>query len=166
MDYRTAESSDAENIAFLINSAYRGDSARAGWTHEDDLVGGVRTRPDEIRSLLAKPGHHILLALEENKLVGTVTLIDEGENFYGSMFAVDPRLQNRKIGAFFLDEIRRFGKSSGKKFLRVGVINVRKELIEYYQRKGFILTGNSEPFPEEYPAKVEGLRLLEMLLPL
>ena len=42
-DLLPATVQDAPEIAILVNSAYRGDSSRQGWTTEADLLDGTRT---------------------------------------------------------------------------------------------------------------------------
>ena len=39
---RVASAADAPALVDLINSAYRGESSKAGWTTEADLLGGQR----------------------------------------------------------------------------------------------------------------------------
>jgi ribosomal protein S18 acetylase RimI-like enzyme len=160
--FRRARAEDIEELYSLINSAYRGDSARRGWTHEADLVGGLRTTPDELKEIIARPNEFFLLAYSQEKLLGSMHYRDEGEGVYFGMLAVRPELQNRTVGTRLMAEGERIAIEDGKKFIRFVVIHVRKELIAYYESKGFQLTGKSEPFPVQYPAMMPGLLLVEM----
>lgn len=162
LSFRRATSEDSENLNSLINSSYRGDSARAHWTHEADLVDGVRTTPDELQQIINRPNEYFILAQSSGELVGSIYVRDEGLGFYFGMLAVKPGLHNQGIGAGLMKEVERIAVDENKKFIRLDVIHLRKELIQYYERKGYVLTGASEPFPTQYPAKIPGLILLEM----
>ncbi len=162
MIFRKAVLDDIFDLASLINSAYRGDSARKGWTHEADLVDGLRVTPLELDDIIKSKKEYYLLVLTQDGLSACVHLAESENILEVGMLTVRPDLQGKKIGSALLMEIERLARSSGMKHLRLSVIHVRKELISYYERKGFILTGESEPFPERYPAKLPGLKLLEM----
>ena len=45
-----ATTADVNDITKLLNSAYRGESSKAGWTHEEHLIDG------EIRTNAEMPG--------------------------------------------------------------------------------------------------------------
>src|SRR5207248_700682 len=90
--FRTATLSDVRSIVALVESAYRGDASRAGWTTEADLLGGQRTDDADVASLMASPRSRILLA-ESDHLLGSVLLTTEDEDAYIGMLAVRPRLQ-------------------------------------------------------------------------
>ncbi len=162
MTFRKALPGDARELEALINSAYRGDSARAGWTHEADLVNGLRITLTELNEMIVSAREYYLLVYSEKGLSGCVHLTDSGDILEVGMLTVRPDLQGKKIGSALFIEIERLARKSGKIYIRLSVIHLRVELISYYERKGFILTGNSEPFPEKYPAKLPGLKLLEM----
>ncbi len=162
LTFRKAVIQDAEVLTNLINSAYRGDSARLGWTHEADLVGGLRTTVEEIRKIIEASGEFLLLAEGDNQIMASILVRDEGDCYYIGMLAVKPGHHNHRIGGRIMSEVERLGKETGKKEIRGVVLHPRKELIAYYIRKGFYLTGHSEDFPSQYPAKVEGLKLLEI----
>ncbi|MES2527796.1 MAG: GNAT family N-acetyltransferase [Bdellovibrionota bacterium] len=162
ISFRNADINDVNFLFTFLNAAYRGDTARQGWTFESDLVGGLRITPEEIADSIEKAKESFLLAVSGNKIVGCVQLVDEGDELYFGMIAVDPKMQNQKIGAKILEEIDRIARSQKKVRVRLVVIHTRAELIAYYERRGFHSTGMSEAFPSEYPAKIPGLLLMEM----
>lgn len=162
VSFRNAIQSDTPVLFSLINSAYRGDSARSGWTNEADLVGGLRVTEEEISSIISTPDQSFLLALYGEEIVGCVHLKFILGEVQINMLTIHPEKQNQKIGASLFSEIERLARLSAKSAMTLSVIHVRKELIAYYERKGFVLTGQSEPFPPQYPAKIPGLLLLEM----
>ena len=55
-----ANPQDASELSVLVNSAYRGDTSRQGWTTEADLLDGTRTDAAAIEDIINKPGHTIL----------------------------------------------------------------------------------------------------------
>jgi len=63
----------------LVERAYRGDSARRGWTHEADLLDGQRTDVQELTELLADPRRAVLLAEWDDGPVGCVALTAKGD---------------------------------------------------------------------------------------
>src|SRR5258706_955763 len=102
LSFRIAQPADAAAIVAVVNAAYRGDSSRAGWTTEADLLDGVRTHEAEIVALIKAPGSMILLCFDGGMLLGSVHLqpvIEDGDPaaFLG-MFSVNPGLQAKGIG--------------------------------------------------------------------
>ncbi len=165
---RKALKPDAEALATLINSAYRGDSSRAGWTTEADMVSGDRINAEGVLSLMQEKDSFFLLYLDEqDELLGCVHLHQENpETLYFGMLAVEPKSQAKGVGRQLLQAIEAESIKLKCQQLRLTVIEIRDELIAYYERNGFRLTGAEYPFP--YPAnlKIPGLKLLEMIKPL
>jgi ribosomal protein S18 acetylase RimI-like enzyme len=151
--FRRATPGDVLAIVALVDSAYRGESSRVGWTTEADLLDGQRTDPDEVGELIAGERTRILVAEDEpGTLLGSVLVSDEGEAVYLGMFAVRPRLQGRGVGSALLDEAERVGRQElGRRVARMTVITQRDELIAWYERRGYRRTGAVEPFPYHDP---------------
>jgi ribosomal protein S18 acetylase RimI-like enzyme len=146
---RAAGPADVPALHALVERAYRGDSARVGWSHEADLLEGQRTDPGELSRIVADPARVMLMAEADGVLVGCVQLIDEGEGqAYLGMLSIEPGLQASGLGRRLLAEaeeeaVRRFGARR----LRMTVIAQRDALIAWYERRGYALTGEREPFP-------------------
>jgi hypothetical protein len=89
----TVQDADAEELARLINSAYRGETSRQGWTTEADLLDGTRTDAELIRDVIGIK-NTTLLKLEdvEKGIVGCVELRKEDERMYMGMLTVKPGL--------------------------------------------------------------------------
>ncbi len=147
--FRKAESDDATTLTELVNSAYRGDSSRDGWTTEADLLGGQRTDADGIREMIASD--RIEMAVDDTNILGCIYIRRESEAVYFGMLTVRPLLQNRGTGKLLLERLEELTRNWGVKKIRMTVISSRIELIEYYQRRGFSWTGETEPFPESDP---------------
>ena len=147
-----AKFTDVEKINQLVNSAYRGESSRRGWTTEADLLDGARVVPEAIISLIEKPGSVILLFRDDRQeILGCVNLQEKEGLLYFGMFAVDPQSQGRGIGRELLFAAEDFARSRGIRVIQMTVISVRDELIAWYKKYGFQDTGLREPFPPPHP---------------
>jgi ribosomal protein S18 acetylase RimI-like enzyme len=161
-----AEKRDAKQIAALVNSAYRGESSKQGWTTEADLLVGRRTDTEEVLRLISSNESIFLLYKAEAELLGSVHLQKQAEQVCLSMLAVSPLLQGRGIGKQLLEAAELTAQQTWAiSKLIMDVITCRNELIEFYERRGYRRTGISKAFPvnpELWTPKVADLRL-EML---
>ncbi len=164
ISFRGAVSTDAPHIAALVNSAYRGDSSRAGWTTEADLVTGARTDAGDVLRMLAEPGSMILLCLQEGAIVGTVYLKQtDATSAYLGLFVVKPTLQGGGIGKQFIQAAERAAQAQfGISRMWMTVISVREELLAYYERRGYRRTSELKPFPREAGASVPQVDNLQL----
>jgi ribosomal protein S18 acetylase RimI-like enzyme len=152
LEFRLARKDDADNIVNLVNSAYRGDSSRAGWTTEADLLTGVRVQAEDVRELIETEGSMILLCLQNADIVGSVNLLKTEDKAYLGMFAVNPLLQGAGIGKQFMQAAEALVKKEWQATaMWMTVITSRHELIAYYERRGYQRTGRLVPFPAEVP---------------
>ncbi len=156
-----AEPEQAETIARFVNAAYRGDSSRKGWTTEADLLDGQRVDADMVKDMISENGQIVLLAYQKDELVGCVALQACAPTCHLGMLTVKPSLQNRGIGAQLLLEAEKYGRTKNCGEITMDVIAVRSELIDWYFRKGYKLTGEKRPFP--YHDRRFGIPLRENL---
>ena len=162
-----AELVDAEAIAKLINSAYRGETSRKGWTTEADILDGLRTTTSEIGKTIKRANTFILIGVLKDEIVATVCCewqeLAFKDTVHFGMIAVKPSLQNKGYGktliqaaeAICLREWRVVG-------FHMTVISMRHELIAFYERLGYKRTGEFADFPiksDLWQPKVEGLNL-------
>lgn len=153
--FRKAIVEEAELIARLVNSAYRGDSSKAGWTTEADLLDGQRTDPSEIQSLIQDANSMILLCLQGDEVIGSVLLQKKAEAAYLGMFVVKPTLQGNGIGKQFISAAERIARQEwGVSKMTMSVITIRPELLAFYQRRGYRRTGEVFPFPDDPAAGI------------
>jgi ribosomal protein S18 acetylase RimI-like enzyme len=150
-DVAIAADEEIEAVVALVNSAYRGDSSRAGWTTEADFLGGQRTDAATLRAeLAAKPGAVVLVLRDvpAGPLLGCVRVepVSE-ETWYLGMLTIDPQLQDRKLGRTLLEAAERFVAARGARRMRMSVIGIRTELIAWYERRGYVRTGETVEFP-------------------
>lgn len=148
---KQATTADAEQIVQLINSAYRGESSKQGWTTEADLIAGER-RTDEatVVDVMNQPGSVILKYTNDaGEIIGTVNLQQHGNRLYFGMFSVSPHLQGGGIGKQLLKAAEVHAKVVNCSSIYMSVISVRFELIDWYKRHGYVDTGERKPFAED-----------------
>ena len=146
--FRAATEADIEAIVALVTSAYRGESSRAGWTTEADLLDGARIDPEVLRADIARDGSRVVLAERDGALLACAHVAVDGDAGYFGMFSVVPGLQGGGIGKQVLAECERIVRDDWRlPAMRMTVIDVRDELIAFYQRRGYRRTGVTKPFP-------------------
>ena len=151
LTFRPATPADIPALHALIESAYRGETAKASWTHEADLLGGTRTSAEELATIIADPHQVMLLGEDIGDLAACVRVVRQGDGpAYLGMLTVSPDRQAGGLGRTLLaaaeaEAVHRFGASR----MEMTVISTRAELIAWYLRRGYGLTGERRPFPAE-----------------
>jgi ribosomal protein S18 acetylase RimI-like enzyme len=168
LSFRKAVSTDAETLDALVNSAYRGESSRQGWTTEADLLDGTRTNKADIENLIARKDSMILLCLQGAGIIGCVHLELSGGECQLGMLVVKPGLQSQGIGK----QLMQAAEAAVRDTWGAGMItmSVRHELIAFYERRGYRRTARKKPFvaddthgfPKSQPIEFE---ILEKKLP-
>ena len=139
---------DIPALTTLINSAYRGETSKKGWTTEAHLLEGKRTNEEELTEIILNPKNTFLKFTENGKIIGSVLLVEKEHQLYLGMLTVSPELQNSGIGKQLLAEAENHVKTLGLSSIIMTVISVREELIAWYKRHGYVDTGEREAFPE------------------
>ena len=148
LQFRAATVDDLPSVEALVESAYRGDASRAGWTTEADFLEGRRTSVADLAPLLARERSRILLATRGDRLLGCAHVAVEDDAGYFGMFAVEPGRQGGGIGSRLLAEAERIASAEWAcAHMRMTVIDIRDDLIPYYTRRGYRRTGILKPFP-------------------
>ena len=142
---------DVERINTLVNSAYRGETSRKGWTTEADLLDGTRVTPEIILEIINKSDTTILLYEEQGKIFGCIELRKDDPKLYLGMLTVDPESQGKGIGKILLQKSEAYASSLSCSSIYMSVISSRTELINWYKRHGYNETGERKPFnmPDE-----------------
>ncbi len=146
-----ADDADIPRLNLLINSAYRGDYSRKGWTTEADLLDGIRTDEQALRDIMNEPGSFFLKYVVEKEIVGCVHLRKDDTELYLGMLTVSPDLQAKGIGKQLLLAAEDEARKHGCEAIYMTVISVRQELIAWYERQGYADTGIRKPFPQNDP---------------
>ncbi|MEV7200254.1 GNAT family N-acetyltransferase [Streptomyces griseoluteus] len=146
--FRDATDADVDDLVALVESAYRGDASRAGWTTEADILDGQRTDPEGVRQVIKTPDSRLLVVEREGRLVACCQLEHRGTHAYFGMFAVSPTLQGAGLGKAVMAEAERVARADwGATEMHMTVISVRDDLIGWYERRGYRRTGETTPFP-------------------
>ncbi|MEW2632918.1 GNAT family N-acetyltransferase [Streptomyces sp. NPDC048389] len=148
LTYRDAAECDVEVLVALIESAYRGDSSRGGWTTEADILEGQRTDPQGVLEVISAPGSRLMAVERDGEVVACCQLEHRGDAAYFGMFAVRPGLQGAGLGRRIIAEAERSVRETwGVTRMHMTVISVRQDLIAWYERRGYRRTGRMTPFP-------------------
>ena len=148
LQFRAATTGDIDALVALVTSAYRGDASKQGWTTEANLLDGQRIDPDVLRHDIERPRSRVLVAERDGTLLACAHVsIDGGAGYFG-MFSVKPDLQGGGIGKHVLAEAERIARDEWQlPTMRMTVIDIREELIAFYERRGYRRTGIVKPFP-------------------
>lgn len=148
LSVRPATHDDVAAIVALVNSAYRGDSSRAGWTTETDLLGGIRVDAERIRGSIGQPDQVVLVHEEQGTVVACVHLQRTGHQCYLGMLTTQPVLQGRGFGKQMIQVAEEWAKREWRSsVMHMTVLVQRTELLAWYERRGYAVTGESKPFP-------------------
>jgi ribosomal protein S18 acetylase RimI-like enzyme len=146
--FRDARVADVAAIVALVESAYRGDASRAGWTTEADLLDGQRIDVVGVAEVVVRRGSRVLLAEMHGELLACCHLEKQGDTCYFGMFSVKPERQAAGVGKRMLAEAERLARIEWKCVkMEMTVISVRDELIAWYERRGYHRIGRYKPFP-------------------
>lgn len=184
---RQAKADDIEALEILLNRCYR---QTEGWTNEADLIGGIRITPAELTNTITSPNHYLFVypktttgardAEETGELLGCIAVdiktdADANKSAYIGMFAVHPELQGQGVGNVILQAAETFAtrhlQSNAQDAqtkparLTMSILSHRPELLAYYQRHGYELSGHKMPFPNDGnngEPKRQDLELLEL----
>ena len=149
LTFRLAAPADVDVVVPLVQSAYRGDASRAGWTTEADLLEGQRVDAAMVAAAIADPATEIVLASADEQLLACCELRHDDAHLdtHLGMFAVRPDLQAAGVGRSVLAEGERRAAARGARRVVLSVIEHREELIAWYERRGYHRTGETAAFP-------------------
>ncbi len=142
-----AQPGDQFELNELVNSAYRGESSKRGWTTEADLLDGQRSDPVGLEKDILDPNTQIFKAVVNNEITACVKLQKKDDYLFLSMLTSKPNLQNQGIGKTLLSFCEKYAIENNNRKIRMFVISIRTELISWYISKGYQPTGETEPFP-------------------
>ena len=150
MQIQKAKTEDIPRLVDLLNSGYRGESSKKGWTTEAALLEGeVRTDASTILSLMQNPAATFLKYIDQDELQACVFLEKKDNKLYLGMLCVSPDIQAKGIGRQLMTAAVSYAKEQHCSAIFMKVISVRNELIAWYERQGYARTGNTEPFPDD-----------------
>jgi GNAT superfamily N-acetyltransferase len=152
LQFRAATVDDLDALVALVTSAYRGDVSKQGWTTEADFLDGNRIDRDVLRKDIERRRSTVLIAERDGGMLACAHVCEEDGAGYFGMFSVQPNLQGGGVGKAVLAEAERIVRDDwGLPAMRMTVIDIRDELIAFYVRRGYALTGIKKPFPYDDP---------------
>ena len=142
---------DVADITTLLNSAYRGESSRQGWTTEAHLIAGeVRTEERQLLQIMQSPNSiFAIYSNEQQEITGCINLQQLGNKIYLGMFSVSPKSQGFGIGKQLLKAAEEYTKYLQCTAIYMTVISAREELVDWYKRYDYKDTGERKPFAED-----------------
>lgn len=150
MKISEASDNDIREICILVNTAYRGDTSREGWTTEANFLDGIRINENTLSHYFREKDSVILKCTnEDQKIIGCVYLKKENEHLYLGMLTVAPQNQNKGIGKLLLKASEEMAVELKCKSVVMTVITLRDELISWYKRHGYFETGEKQTFPSD-----------------
>lgn len=151
MTITTATLADIPALLHLLNSAYRGETSKQGWTTEADLIAGEqRTDAASLQKVLEQTDSVVLkVENDASEIIGCVNLQKHNEKLYLGMLSVSPALQGAGIGKELLHAAEVHAVKAGCSKIYMSVISVRTELIDWYKRHGYVETGERKAFEED-----------------
>ena len=162
-EYRIATVNDVSELVSLINSAYRPKGSGAGWTHESALISGERINHQQLTDLLQQDRSTVLLGLHKGEIVACVNVNEEAGATYLAMLTVKPSCQNFGLGKEVLQLAEEYAENQyDSSAIHLFVISVRKELYDFYLRRGYVSTEIASDYPANAGVgtpKIEGLKL-------
>ena len=155
---------DISALNNLINSAYRGESSKKGWTTEANILEGIRTSENELSKIIQKINSSIFKFTENDTIIACVLLEVKKDKLYLGMLTVSPKIQNGGIGKIILKFAEDYASKLNLPKIVMTVISVRDELIAWYKRHGYLDTGIKEPFPMDNPEFGLPKQILEFIV--
>lgn len=151
-------------ITNLVNSAYRGETSKKGWTTEAYILEGIRINETELTEIIADRNNTILIYQLNESIIGSVLLTNKKSELYLGMLTISPELQNTGFGKKLLQAAEDFAHSLKLPKITMTVISIREELIAWYQRNGYSDTGKRESFPAAFDDMVLHHEPLEFMI--
>jgi ribosomal protein S18 acetylase RimI-like enzyme len=160
MNLELANSEQSQEIANLVNQAYRGE---IGWTKEGHLVSGDRVSSKQIEDIILNKNSYLLITRDDVNIISCICIEEKDNNAYFGLFAVKPNIQSKGIGKQVLKLAEKYTKDILElDKIKMVVISQREELVSYYERRGYIKMKIHQEYPKNLDVgspKIEGLTI-------
>jgi ribosomal protein S18 acetylase RimI-like enzyme len=156
---------DVPELTALINSSYRGESSKKGWTTEANLIDGQRIDNESLTEQMEDPNAVVLKNTDETgKITGCVYLQKRGDKLYLGMLTVSPLLQTNGLGRQLLQAAEDYARSINYHTITMTVITTRTELVSWYERRGYQKNGEVIPLviPEKFGILKQPLNMFKL----
>ncbi|MDB5287761.1 MAG: family acetyltransferase [Mucilaginibacter sp.] len=156
---------DVPELTALINSSYRGESSKKGWTTEANLIDGQRIDNESLTEQMEDPNAVVLKNIDKTgKITGCVYLQKRGDKLYLGMLTVSPLLQANGLGRQLLQAAEDYARSINYHTITMTVITTRTELVSWYERRGYQKNGEVIPLviPEKFGILKQPLNMFKL----
>jgi N-acetylglutamate synthase-like GNAT family acetyltransferase len=144
-----AKTDDIPALVLLINKAYKGEGSKKAWTTERDLFDGLRTNENALTELLGDESAIILKYVNDHGgIIGCVYLQKQQSQIYLGLLSVLPDIQASGVGKQLLLAAEEYAREKNCNKIVMTVITIRRELVAWYKRRGYHLTG-IKSFPQD-----------------
>lgn len=171
LKFRTAQTTDIPVLVGLINSAYRQQEGNS-WTSEAEIVAGDRINHQQLEQALKQDNFKLFVAefdgqLLDGQLVACIGLTFDYADVEIGTFCIAPQFQNQGVGKHVLDFAETYAQNLNVADLThfvMWVLSVRHELINYYERRGYVQSGVVDDYPMDANVgqPIVDLHLVEM----
>ncbi|KAF4446176.1 hypothetical protein F53441_10152 [Fusarium austroafricanum] len=153
MHFRVATTDDAPRLHDIIHAAFRFTDAHIDWVGSPELAKTFTIDISTITGRITSPDGVFLIAsaTPDGPAIGCVNVFRKTPG-YGrvALLAVDPTLQRGGMGL----KILQYGEEYLTRELGVGKIGLnalvtRKELLKWYEKQGYVRTGEVTKLPRE-----------------
>lgn len=143
-----ATQADIAEIMDVVNLAYRGGKSSVAWKNENHLVQGPRIIKEDLEKYVQADGSIILLLrTTSGVLAGTVHVEKHGDEAHIGMLSVHPDYQNFGLGKRLLIIGAAYAREEFHcRVAKMFVFGGRQELLAWYTKMGYELTGETLPF--------------------
>ncbi len=148
------EKKDISEIVDLVNFAYHGTDTKKGWTSEGHLLKGLRLDANELLEIISAQNSIVLGVKNNLKWQGVVHLKNQVDRAWLGMLTVDPHIQAKGLGKNLLTAAETWVQDNWQiSKIEMRVFSLRTELLEFYFRRGYQLTGETQDFVSTNPLK-------------
>jgi GNAT superfamily N-acetyltransferase len=134
---RVAGAPDVQALVALVNAAF---------AVERVVIEGDRVNRTAIEKFLQTG--NILLLEENDTALGCVYLEKRDERGYLGLLSVDPSLQSHGLGQKLVFAAEKYAREHGCKAMDLRVLSARAEILPFYEKCGYRVTGTSPVAPE------------------
>ena len=160
MNLELAKSGQSQEIAYLVNQAYRGE---IGWTKEGHLVSGDRVSSKQIENIILNKNSYLLVVKNNVNIISCICIDEKDDSAYFGLFAVNPNMQSKNIGKQVLQLAEKYTRDILRlDKIKMVVISQREELVSYYERRGYIKIKINQDYPKNLDVgspKIKGLTI-------
>lgn len=162
---KKASPADIPSLVALLNSAYRGEASKKGWTSEADKIeGDIRTDESQLQELMQTTGAAFFKYIDDSGNIGGCVFLQKlGEKLYLGMLCVSPGLQAKGTGKNIMTVAEEYARQKECTAIFMRVFSFRHELISWYEKQGYYKTGEIVAFENSpYGTASEKLEFLIM----